>query len=96
MKENEKINELSDEQLDDVSGGLWNINDLFPNNMGNIPQQNVVNNRNWMDNPINNDPWIVIEAGYGKDEDGEYTYQISYNKITGEKHEERSYYLDNY
>ena len=30
MNEIEKNNQLSDEHLDNVSGGMWNIMDLFP------------------------------------------------------------------
>lgn len=90
MNEIEKNNQLSDEQLDNVSGGVWNIMDLFLNS---IPQ-NKVNDTDWVNWPAEDDPWIIIETGKGVDEQGEYEYQISYNTITGERREERKHFSD--
>lgn len=91
MKENEKINELSDEQLSDVSGGVWGIDNLLPQNMGGT-QSMFDNVKDWADLPFPDDPWVVIETGEGADGNGKYTYQIRYNKITGETQKERNYY----
>lgn len=52
MNEIEKNNQLSDEQLDNVSGGTWNIMDLFPNSM----PQNKVDDTDWANRPATENP----------------------------------------
>lgn len=48
-----------------------------------------------MDQPFGENPWSIIETGDGEDEEEKYTYYISYNKVTGERPEEGSYYFSN-
>ena len=61
--------------------------DLFPNRM----PQNKVDDTDWANRPATENPWVIIETGTGVDEVVEFYYEISYNKITEERREEKCY-----
>lgn len=45
----------------------------------------------WANRPATENPWVIIETGTGVDEVVEFYYEISYNKITEERREEKCY-----
>lgn len=48
-------------------------------------------NTDWANRPATENPWVIIETGTGVGEVVEFYYEISYNKITGERREEKCY-----
>ena len=53
--------------------------------------QNKVDDTDWANRPATENPWVIIETGTGVDEVVEFYYEISYNKITEERREEKCY-----